>query len=258
MATIHFLDVGCADTTIITSLGKTILIDCSLGIEDYKELLPKNKVIDVVFITHQHQDHFNGLKYFKEEGYMISHLICSPYERRRGDDSVSLEEWNDFSELLDFFKGQGTKVYKPFRQESFDKEWWSFAGLKFWMLAPDKDIAKAQDRVLHDASLVFTIKSSKSGKKICFTGDASNKSLKQIASTTKDYCDNLLHASHHGSLNGAELSFIKKANITTTIVSTKEGIKENLPHKDALKRYSDNSSKNVLRTDKDGTILEHL
>lgn len=254
MADIHFLDVGCADTTIITSEGKTILVDCSSGIEKYENLLPASKTIDAVFITHQHQDHFKGLEYLKDEGYKITYFICSPYERNKGDDSVSLDEWNDFNDLVNYFQGKGTKVYKPFRQDSFDKEWWDFAGLKFWMIGPDKIIAKAQDRVLHDASLVFTIKNPKSGNKVCFTGDASDKSLKKIADITNYYCDNLLHASHHGSLNGAELSFIQKAEIKMTIVSTKEGVKANLPHKEALKRYADNSSEGILRTDKKGTI----
>ncbi len=258
MATIHFLDVGCADTTIITSEGKTILVDCSSRIEDYEDLLPASKTIDVVFITHQHQDHFKGLKYLKDEGYMITTFVCSPYQRRREDDSVSLEEWNEFNDLVEYFKGQGTKVYKPYRQKSFDKEWWNYAGLTFWMLGPDETIANDQDRVLHDASLVFTVRNPKTRINVCFTGDASDKSLKKIADTTKHYCGNLLHASHHGSLNGAELSFIQKANIKTTIVSTEDGVKANLPHKEALRRYAENSSKGILRTDKSGTIQMEL
>ena len=258
MATIHFLDVGCADTTIITSEGKTILVDCSARIEDYEDLLPANKTIDVVFITHQHQDHFKGLKFLKDEGYKITYLICSPYERKREDDSVSLDEWNDFNDLVQYFQNKGTKVIKPFRQKSFNNEWSNFAGLTFWMLGPDESIANDQDRVLHDASLVFTIKNPKTGNKVCLTGDASDKSLKKISDTTDYYCDNILHASHHGSLNGAELSFIQKANIKTTIVSTKEGVKANLPHKEALKRYTDNSREGVIRTDKKGTIKLEL
>lgn len=258
MAKIHFLEVGCADTTIIQSEGKTILVDCCSRIEDYCYLLPNSRVINAVFITHQHQDHFKGLNYLKDNDYKITFLICSPYQRKREDSSVSAEEWREFNQLVAYFEGQGTKVYKPYRQNAFNKPWWNFAGLTFWMLGPVKEIADGSESVLHDASLVFTVRNPNTNQKVCFTGDASDKSLKQIADTTNHYCDNLLHASHHGSLNGAELIFIQKAKIKTTIVSTKEGVKENVPSGEALKRYVDNSRDEVLRTDKKGTIEKEL
>lgn len=254
MAIVHFLDVGCADTTIITSKGRTIIVDCCSRIDEYTNLLPNSKTIDAVFITHQHRDHFRGLEYLKNEDYRITNLIISPYQRKRDDDSVSLEEWQDFNGLVDLFRNEGTRVYKPYRQESFDEPWWKFAGLTFWLLGPNKSIANDSDRVLHDASLVFTVMNPTTKRKVCFTGDASDENLKKIAETTNDYCNDVLHASHHGSLNGAELSFIQKSNIETTIISTEEGVKENLPHQEALKRYSGNSSVGVLRTDKVGTI----
>ncbi len=256
MADIHFLDVGCADTTIIKSEGKIILVDCCSRVEDYYYLLPNSKIIDAVFITHQHQDHFKGLNYLKDNDYKLSVLIYSPYQRKREDSSVSAEEWKEFNQLVAYFEGQGAKVYKPYRQKTFDKPWWNFAGLTFWMLGPVKEIADDSESVLHDASLVFTVRNPNTKQKVCFTGDASDKSLKQIADTTKNYCDNLLHASHHGSLNGAELTFIRKAKIKKTIVSTKEGVKENVPSDKALKHYEDNSSHSVLRTDKRGTMHE--
>ena len=258
MAKIHFLNVGCADTTIIQSAGKTILVDCCSHIEDYDYLLPRDKSIAAVFITHQHQDHFKGLNYLKDSDYKINFLIYSPYQRKREDSSLSAEEWKEFNQLVTYFEGQGTKVYKPYRQNTFDKPWWDFAGLTFWMLGPVKEIADDSESVLHDASLVFTIRNPNTKQNVCFTGDASDKSLKWIADTTNHYCDNLLHASHHGSLNGAELTFIQKAKIKTTIVSTKEGAKENVPSDEALRLYVNNSRDGVLRTDNEGTIVKEL
>ena len=173
MATIHFLNVGCADTTIINTIFGTFLIDCH-NIESFKDLLPSNKAIKALFITHQHYDHFSGMEYLKENNYSIEYLIYSPYNRRFGDNSVELEEWQDFSKLANYFEQKGSNIYKPYRQTNFDKPWWEFLSLKFWMLGPTRSIANSDSRELHDASLVFLIDYA---RKCCFTGDASDRSL---------------------------------------------------------------------------------
>jgi beta-lactamase superfamily II metal-dependent hydrolase len=250
MATIRFLEVGCADTTIIESQGSTILVDC-YNIGDYSNFLPTNKVITAVFITHQHYDHFLGLEYLKENGYSIEYLLHSPYERRYSDNSVQYDEWKAFNDLVTYFKNRGTKVYSPYRQENFDAPYWTVAGLKIWMIGPNKTIASEDTRELHDASLVFKVCGNSS---CCFTGDASDKSLNWIANNTVHYCDDILHASHHGSINGADLEFIKKANIVNTIVSTQSGVHQSVPDSAALQRYRTYTSGTVYRTDTNGTI----
>jgi beta-lactamase superfamily II metal-dependent hydrolase len=78
--------------------------------------------------------------------------------------------------------------------------------------------------------------------------------LNWIADSTKNYCDDILHASHHGSISGADLDFIKKAKAAETIISTKSGVKENVPHATALKRYTEHTTGRVFRTDEDWTL----
>lgn len=254
MAKLHFLEVGCADTTLIESQGSIILVDC-YNINNYSQLLPSNKIIKAVFITHQHYDHFLGLEYLKDNGYTIEYLLYSPYERRYSDNSVQYDEWKSFNDLVTYFKNKGTKTYTPYRQDKFDEPYWNVAGLKIWMIGPNKKIATEDTRELHDASLVFRITGSIN---CCFTGDASDKSLNWIAENTNHYCDGILHVSHHGSLNGADLDFIKKANISNSIISTKSGVHESVPHSTALQRYRSYTSGTVYRTDVDGTIKMDL
>ncbi len=122
------------------------------------------------------------------------------------------------------------------------------------MLGPDCHIAKRRTREIHDACLVFQGHMGQGQRKCLFTGDASDTNLANVANNTTHICDDILHASHHGSLNGAELSFIKKCNPTYTVISTKTGVHENLPHPTALSRYKNHTQGKVYRTDTSGTV----
>lgn len=250
MGSLHCLNVGCADASVIKTDSATFLVDCH-NIEDHKNLLPSTKKLRGVFVTHQHRDHYSGLDYLYRQGYSIDYLIYSPYERRYGDSSVTIEEWNEFNDLKTKFEKKGTQLHAPYRQDSFDKPFWDTDGVKFEIIGPAKSVATSDTRELHDACLV--IKAILGKRKCLFTGDASDANLEYIEKNTKNFCDDILHASHHGSLNGAHLEFIKKANVSYTLISTKSGVYENVPHATALRRYKENTKNDVRRTDVDGT-----
>jgi len=251
MGQLHNLNVGFGDASVIVAGSDTFLIDCH-KIEAYVDLLPANKHIRGVFITHQHRDHFSGLGYLMSNKYSIAVLVYSPYERRYGDNSVEYDEWFEFNSYKTHFQGEGTKVYAPYRQQNFDKAFWSVNGVDFWVLGPAYHIAKRSTRELHDGCLVIHVRMG--ARKCLFAGDASDMSLEYIANNTTNICDNILHASHHGSLEGACLPFIKKCNMDFTVISTKSGVYQNIPHPSALRRYRDYTKKNVYRTDTNGTL----
>jgi len=249
MADLHHLDVGCADASIIIG-DATLLVDCH-GIAEYPHLLPASKVVRGVFITHQHSDHYSGLAFLRDKEYHIENLIYSPYERSQEDNSVTGEEWEEFEDLRSYFEEHGTKCYRPYRQEILAKPWWETGGVKFWMLGPSKYTATSDTREIHDACLV--VKASMNARSCLFTGDASDTNLQDVA-TIDHICDDILHASHHGSINGADLGFIKKCNPQYTVISTQPGVHESVPHPTALKRYQEHTAKKVYRTDIDHSL----
>ena len=250
MNELHLLNVGCADASVIKTSDATFLVDCH-KIGDYSNLLPSNKNISGVFITHQHEDHYSGLGYLKAEGYTINHLVYSPYERRYNDQSVTSREWAEFNEYARHFSNKGTKLHTPFRQDNFDNPWWRTNGVSFEIIGPDESIARRDTRELHDACLVIK---AILGERVClFTGDASDTNLHWIAENTGNYCNDILHASHHGSLQGADLDFIKGSKAEYTVISTQSGVHQNVPHPTALQRYRDYTKKKVYRTDVNGS-----
>lgn len=253
MGALHQLKVGCGDAAVITGANHTFLIDTN-NIGDHAALLPSSKKLRGVFITHQHRDHFSGLQYLRDNGYSIDFLIHSPYQRRYNDASVQLDEWNEFGKLREYFVANGTETRDPFRQDTFDEAWWKDAdvGLSFWMLGPHQDLAKSDTRELHDACLV--IKATMGSRHCLFTGDASDALLRRVADTTTNICGDVLSASHHGSINGAEEVFIKACSAAYTVISTEEGVHENVPHRDAIARYNKHTSQRVFRTDHDGSV----
>ncbi len=253
MGKLYFLNVGCGDASVIRTLSGTFLIDCH-DIKYYSDLLPANKSLRGVFITHQHEDHYSGLGYLKDRGYAIDNLIYSPYERRRNDQSVTIQEWNEFNEYCDYFEERGTKLYTPYGQSDFDEPYGETDGVSFYIVGPDESTAESDTRELHDACLV--IHAVMGNRNCLFTGDASNTNLNRIARNTKNYCNetDILHASHHGSIHGAHPGFIKRCNPDYTVVSTKSGVHKNVPHPVAMRHYRNNTGKKVYRTDQDGDL----
>lgn len=188
----------------------------------------------------------------KNNNYTIDCLIFSPYTRRDNDNSVEYDEWNEFNILKDYFQQKGTKICSPYRQEYFDKSYWETQGATFYIIGPHKSTADSDTRELHDASLV--IKTTISSKACLFAGDASDLNLEYVANNTTNYCDGILHASHHGSINGAQLEFIKGCNAWDTVISTQSGVYKNVPHPTALQRYKANTTNEVYRTDVSGAL----
>jgi beta-lactamase superfamily II metal-dependent hydrolase len=250
MGELHCLNVGCGDATVIKTDNHTFLVDCH-GIESYTHLLPTNKQLRGVFITHQHSDHYSGLGYLKDNGYSIGCLIYSPYDRRHNDSSVTWDEWKEFEAYKDYFVGQGTKPYAPFRQTDWSKAWWDIDGIQYWIIGPHESVAKSDTRKLHDGCLVIH---ARLGKRVClFAGDASDANLEYIANKTTNLCGDILHASHHGSIEGANLEFVKKCGVQYTLISTASDKYESVPHPTALSRYKEHTAQNVIRTDVVGT-----
>ena len=248
----YFLNVGCADCTVMHLDGEVVMVDCHQGNsyngqDDILKYIP-NDMIDVLIITHQHYDHFDGIEKLLYNDIEVKKLWECPYKRRYGDNSVEYGEWQNYQKLVKKLVDKGTKIYRPYRGK---KIYDTVGGARFHCLNPPKNINEYKTRELHDASLVFSV--VKGSMNIIFAGDASDYALQNVDGHFNLKPKHILHASHHGSINGAYLEFIKSVSPNYTFVSTRSGVYDNVPHPTALQRYRRYTKKAVIRTDVDGT-----
>jgi len=256
MTKAHFLNVGCADCTIFEMETALVVIDCGYrrfsngtskptSILDYIRNTIGKRYIDLLIISHPHHDHYLGVEEMIGK-VTVGQFWGSPYERRYGDNSLDLDEWKEYCNLKEKLVPDPTRRFNCTKDA---KE--TISGCTFTVLGPRKGINAVETRECHDASLVIWAATPANHFMIC--GDASDSELDQIMTDWKLQGCDVLRASHHGSLNGANLEFIKSASPRDTIISTKSGIFENVPSNTALQRYRENSTK-VFRTDTDGTL----
>ncbi len=256
----HFLNVGCADCTIFEMGNDVVVIDCGYrrfnngaskptNIASYLKNYIGKTYIDLLIITHPHHDHYLGMEDLIG-GFTVAEFWGSPYERRYGDNSLSIDDWNEYNNLKGRLIPDSNKKFtctKGVRK--------TFSGCEFVVLGPRNTINSDDTRECHDGSLVIWV--STPSNKFIICGDASNSELDQVKSDWKlSGCD-VLRCSHHGSDNGANLEFIKTISPRDAIISTGSGVFSNLPSNTALQRYRSNST-NVFRTDVDGTCTTPL
>lgn len=232
--TVHFIDVGQGDSTLIVTpyMKKTILIDTGGKLEflneDWKKKNNMYKVadnlityfyslgikkIDYLFITHGDYDHAGDSK------YLIDNFIVKNVFINKG--SVNeLESKIENKEKLEGDLKIDNVYIKTLNNKIYDNE--------------------------NDNSLVLEIKIN--DKKLLFMGDASTKVEEDIL-LNKVF---LLKVGHHGSKNSTSRDFVKKINPKYSIISVGEDNMYGHPSNEVLKNLKNSK---VLRTDINGSII---
>jgi competence protein ComEC len=258
----HFLNVGCADCTIFEMGDDIVITDCGYrrfsteiskptSILDYLRYEIGKTYIDLLIISHPHHDHYLGMEEMIGK-VTVAEFWGSPYKRRYGDNSLSLDEWKEYCALKERLVPDNNSRFICTKEA---KKTFAY-GCTFLVLGPRKDVNSNDTRECHDACLVIWVSTPANSFIIC--GDASDSELEEIRiDWNLADCCTVLRASHHGSKNGANLEFIKTVSPRDTIISTQSSIFSNVPSNTALQRYK-NYSQKVFRTDIDGTCTTPL
>jgi Predicted hydrolase (metallo-beta-lactamase superfamily) len=233
-----FFDVGQGDSILIIAPGgKTILID---GGPDDKVLRGLGEVmpfwwrqIDLMIITHAHDDHTTGLIEV-ERRYQIKQVLYNNLKTKTSALDI----------IIKLFKEKRIKTTQaePGMSFKFDND------CSLNILAASKELNLDEN----DYSIVTSFNCL--NKKILLVGDAGIKIEKELLNQNIDLKSDIFKISHHGSVTANSEAFLKAIKARVVAISVGINNKFNHPSAVILDRLQ-NLPVDIYRTDVAGTMV---
>lgn len=235
--TLHYIDVGQADCTLIESDGHYMLIDAGGNDKGtfVQQYLQKQgvKTLDYLILTHPDSDHIGGADVVITK-FDIETIIMTDIENdtRSYDDVIQAMEYKRYKNTL------------PVAGETYQ-----LGAAEFTIISP---IHYEYDDNINDYSVGVIIQHGEN--RFLFVGDAEENAKDDILENGIDVSASVYKVAHHGSLSAAYEPFLTKVNPQYAVISCGDGNSYGHPHKDTLEWLRENDV-SVYRTDEQGTIV---
>ena len=234
---VHFLNVGQADSTLITCGDHAMLIDAGnddddVSVLNYIQSKQGISYLDYVVCTHPHEDHIGAMD------SVISNVdvgtVLMP------NVTTTTQTFND---LLTSIDNNGLSITVPEVGQEY-----TLGDATFTVLGPVNDYGDN----LNNWSI--GIKLTYGDSDFVFTGDAEENAENDIVGTGIDLSAEVFRAGHHGSSTSNSDSLLSAISPEYTVISVGEGNSYGHPNAEALDRFN-NYGIQIFRTDKQGTIV---
>jgi competence protein ComEC len=244
-----FFDVGQGDSIFIRTPQKHhILIDGGPGnvvLEKLRRELPFfYNSIDLLILTHSHDDHVSGLIEVLER-YDVKEIVSTG---ALGEATIS-KKWN---------KIINEKGYREARagQKIFTTDFY------ITTLYPVKSLKEEKVKDLNAIS-VISLFNFKEKYRFLFMGDVYDDQEKELllycegVNSCDDLAVDVLKIGHHGSKTSTSEVFLKKVMPKVAVIMVGADNRYGHPHYEVIERLEDFNI-NVMRTDRDGDIVFNL
>lgn len=245
---LYFLSVGQGDAALILlKNGQSILIDTGIADQGEKVIVPAMrdlgvKQIDLVIITHMHEDHAGSLEFLMMEGY-VKGVAVPPAVLGNSKAAVGEREWQQKLGLMAESRGVSWFGVSAGDEINLGRTY------RMRCLAPDVRTAQSGNA----SSLVFLLSGHQ--LEILLTGDceaaAEQAMLKKRLISDVD----ILKVAHHGSNSSSTDRFLAAARAEISLISVGPNFYGH-PHPAVLQSLQDVGSM-VFRTDQDGAFVVH-
>jgi len=203
---VTFLDIGQGDSALIqTPYSQNILIDGGPGTAILKQL-PKflpfyDKTIDLMILTHPHDDHVGGLVPVIKR-YKVKKILYTGVVHAAPDYLAWLEEIRDRNIAL-------TIIDRP--QAIILGE-----NLKMEILYPREGLVNKEVENLNNSSIVAKL--IYGDNKFLFTGDAEVEIEEELIASSADLSADVIKIGHHGSDTSNTEEFLQAVNPQIAVI----------------------------------------
>ena len=230
--TVDFIDVGQADSILITNNNESMLIDAGNN-EDGEDIVKylENKGIkklNYVVGTHPHEDHIGGLDDVINSDIQIENILMPKITTTT----------KTFEDVLDAIENKGLTVEAPSKGYEFK------IGEANCKVMTDSIIDKDN---LNISSIVIRLTFGHNS--FLFMGDSEEENEKTISWPKTD----VLKVGHHGSNTSSSEKFLNEVSPKYAVIMAGEGNSYGLPKDEIVKRI-ESLGTTIYRTDKNGTI----
>lgn len=233
--TVHYIDVGQADCSLLECGGQTMLIDGG-NAEDSSLVVSylKNQGIgelDYVVCTHAHEDHVGGLS-----GALNTCTV--------GQVLAPVTEYDSkvFENFVKYTQAQDLEVTVP-EVDSIIQ----LGEAQVTVLGPRQEYEET-----NDTSIVLRVDYGDTS--FLFTGDMEKTAEEDLLNAGCDLDVDVLKVGHHGSDTSSSYAFLREVMPEYAVISCGADNSYGHPHDEVMSRLYD-ARATVYRTDEQGTVL---